>query len=224
MYAQDSIDLLQKSGIDFKKNEEHGIDVQDFGELMITSGIVLNPDVKWTSFHSGYDFGYLLKVLTCEHLPTPENEFFELLHTFFPSLYDIKVCFRRDRETLGSLCLCLFINDYILLPWKKFLMKSCENLRGGLNQLAEDLDCVRIGPAHQAGSDSLLTCFTFFKMVKVFFENKLDDSKYVGVLYGLGSDNSLPLPPEMNYSNTIITDRDGEQIEALNTPIRNMKF
>ena len=44
-----------------------------------TSGVVLNEDVKWVSFHSGYDFGYLLKVLTCTPLPADEDSFFELL-------------------------------------------------------------------------------------------------------------------------------------------------
>jgi hypothetical protein len=51
MYAQDSIDLLTKSGIDFKKHEEYGIDVEHFGELLISSGFVLLDDVKWISFH-----------------------------------------------------------------------------------------------------------------------------------------------------------------------------
>jgi CCR4-NOT transcription complex subunit 7/8 len=87
MYAQDSIDLLIRSGIDFQKKE-----------------------IKWISFHSGYDFGYLLKVLTCKPLPAEEPEFLEQARTYFPCIYDIK-----------------------------FLMKSCKNLKGGLNDLAEDL-------------------------------------------------------------------------------------
>lgn len=51
MYAQDSIDLLQQSGILFAKHEKHGIDVQDFGELLMSSGLVLVDDVTWISFH-----------------------------------------------------------------------------------------------------------------------------------------------------------------------------
>lgn len=51
MYAQDSIDLLQKSGLDFKKHEDYGIDVEHFGELLMSSGLVLMDEVKWISFH-----------------------------------------------------------------------------------------------------------------------------------------------------------------------------
>ena len=52
MYAPESIDLLTKSGIDFHKSDEYGIEVERFGELLITSGLVLLDEVKWTSFHS----------------------------------------------------------------------------------------------------------------------------------------------------------------------------
>lgn len=51
MYAPESIELLTKSGINFKKHEEYGIDVESFGELLISSGLVLLDDVKWISFH-----------------------------------------------------------------------------------------------------------------------------------------------------------------------------
>lgn len=164
MYAQDSIDLLRNSGIEFSKHNEMGIDVESFGEILMTSGIVLNEDVKWVSFHSSYDYGYLLKVLTCQALPKEENEFFELLRIYFPCIYDIK-----------------------------YIMKSCEVLKGGLQKVADDLEVQRIGPQHQAGSDSLLTLATYLKMVERFFDDELDDNKYLGVLYGLGQ-NLKPLP------------------------------
>ena len=51
MYAQDSIDLLTTSGIQFKKCEDDGINIYDFAEVLMTSGVILNENVKWLSFH-----------------------------------------------------------------------------------------------------------------------------------------------------------------------------
>ena len=39
---------------------------------------------------------------------------------------------------------------------------------------------------HQAGSDSLLTSAVFFKLIELHFGGRLDESKHVGILYGLG--------------------------------------
>ncbi|KAJ7095721.1 ribonuclease H-like domain-containing protein [Mycena belliarum] len=157
MYAPDSIDLLQKSGIDFQRHDEIGIAPNDFAELMITSGMVLAPETKWISFHSGYDFGYFVKLLTGASLPSTEEAFFELLQTWFPTVYDIK-----------------------------YMMRASNNLKGGLQQVADDLGVLRIGPSHQAGSDSLLTASTFFKMREIYFHDHVDDTEYSGKLYGLG--------------------------------------
>jgi len=157
MYAQDSVDLLKRAGIDFKRHNDYGISLQDFGEGLISSGLVLNSDVKWIAFHSGYDLGYLIKILTCLPLPKKQSQFFEVVRDFFPCLYDVK-----------------------------YMMKSCRNLKGGLQDLADDLEVKRIGPQHQAGSDSLLTLHTFFKMKQLFFEDQVDDDKYCGVMFGLG--------------------------------------
>lgn len=95
-------------------------------------------------------------------------------------------------------------------------MKSCKTLKGGLQEVAEQLELERVGPQHQAGSDSLLTGMAFFKMKEVsydreqililnacnnlqvngwimyylfqmFFEDTIDDSKFSGHLYGLGT-------------------------------------
>ncbi|KAH8104794.1 ribonuclease H-like domain-containing protein [Cristinia sonorae] len=157
MYAPESIDLLQKSGIDLQQHEEMGIEPNDFAELMITSGLVLLEDTKWISFHSGYDFGYFVKLLTAESLPTTEEMFFERLRKWFPTIYDIK-----------------------------FMMRACKVLKGGLQDVADDLGVMRIGPSHQAGSDSLLTASTFFKMREIYFNDIIDDAEYSGKLYGLG--------------------------------------
>lgn len=124
----------------------------------MTSGLVLLPHVTWISFHSSYDFGYFLKILTCNSLPPDEDDFFALLRMFFPRLYDIK-----------------------------FMMRACKSLKGGLQDIADDLALDRIGTQHQAGSDSLLTSQAFFKIVHMFFNDRLDESKYQGLLFGLGA-------------------------------------
>jgi len=159
MYAEDSIQLLKESGIDFGRHAEEGIDVQRFGELIMTSGLVLRDEVKWVSFHSGYDFGYLIKMLTCQTLPAEESGFFELLHVYFPTLYDVKL-----------------------------LMSKVEGLHGGLQRVAEDLKVERIGPMHQAGSDSLLTNSTFFRLAEIAFTGGVEaiEAKYRGEIFGLG--------------------------------------
>ena len=78
-------------------------------------------------------------------MPDEESEFFDLLKLYFPKIYDVK-----------------------------YLMKSCKNLKGGLQEVADQLEVIRLGPQHQAGSDSLLTGNAFFKMRSVS-DRVLDD-------------------------------------------------
>lgn len=143
--------------IQFKKHEENGIEPLVFAECIITSGLVLGDNIKWMTFHSSFDFGYLVKVLTDEKLPQEESDFFDMFSIYFPCVYDIK-----------------------------YLMKSCKNLKGGLQEVADQLELKRIGPQHQAGSDSLLTGMAFFKIRDMYFEGMIDNKKYCGHLYGLG--------------------------------------
>merc|ERR1719204_2763691 len=120
--------------MDFKKHQEHGIEFNKFAEVLMMSGVVLTSDVKWIAFHGGYDFAYLSKVLNCKSMPVREDMFAMLLSRYFPNFYDVK-----------------------------HLMKSVENLSGGLQSVADHLQIPRIGP-RQAGSDSLMTGNVFFKM------------------------------------------------------------
>jgi len=74
-------------------------------------------------------------------------------------------------------------------------MKACEGLKGGLNKLGEDLEVERIGPEHQAGSDSLLTQATFFKMRSLFFEGEMDEERHANILYSLERGANLARGP-----------------------------
>ncbi len=165
MFAQDSIDLLVNSGISFEDHATRGIDPLRFGELMMVSGLVLDDRVRWVSFHSGYDYGYLLKLLTTQELPADEKNFFETLKLYFPTIYDIK-----------------------------FMTSLCDGHFGGLQKLADALKCQRVGAEHQAGSDSLLTMTTYFALARSKFtngDNQIDDVKYKNELYGYGSNHTV---------------------------------
>eukprot|EP00397_Hematodinium_sp_SG-2012_P009964 GEMP01010064.1.p1 GENE.GEMP01010064.1~~GEMP01010064.1.p1 ORF type:complete len:313 (+),score=38.82 GEMP01010064.1:1846-2784(+) len=92
--ATDSINLLKRAGLDFERHATEGIDVHDFGERLISSGLVLNDDIKWISFHGMYDFAYLLQLLTQTRLPEAPAGFFEALSIYFPCLTDLKYSLR----------------------------------------------------------------------------------------------------------------------------------
>ncbi len=79
-------------------------------------------------------------------------------------------------------------------------MTAVEGMHGGLNALADCLQVERLGPMHQAGSDSLLTAKTFFTFIQKHLGENWDERRYVnssffyntlsrfrGELFGLGN-------------------------------------
>lgn len=177
MYAQESTSMLAKAGIDFAMHEKNGIDPFDFGALLISSGLVLVDDVHWISFHSGYDFGYLMKIMLCKPLPEDEKEFHKLLKIFFPSLYDIKYLMKHAGRNQA-------VNDTPLTPAAAQIIANLGQ-KSGLQDIADELGVKRVGIAHQAGSDSLVTGEIYFKMRQVVFNGTIDGSKYSGQVWGL---------------------------------------
>lgn len=53
-------------------------------------GLVLNEDIKWITFHGGFDFAYLIRILNGQALPDTDTNFYKLLSTYFPQFYDVK--------------------------------------------------------------------------------------------------------------------------------------
>ena len=61
-----------------------------FGDLLMSSGLVISPNVYLITFHCTYDFSYLFKVLLNDDLTTTTKDFFKYLKHVFPRIYDIK--------------------------------------------------------------------------------------------------------------------------------------
>jgi CCR4-NOT transcription complex subunit 7/8 len=157
--TQSSLNLLEQCGIDFNKLKKKGIKHKVFAEYFMISGLVLNPDIRWISFHGCYDFGYLLKLLINKKLPDTEKEFMNLLDTYFINYYDIKTMVKRK-----------------------------ENLQGGLNKLAQSLEVLREGKTHQAGSDSVVTIDVYFKLIKIGFLEEDKILKEKNLLFGVANE------------------------------------
>ena len=163
MYTTDAIELLQQSGIDFKRFNNEGISQFEFSQLLYTSGLIMNDKITYLTFHSISDFGYLLKMLTCKPLPADEKEFTQQLNILFPNYYDIKLIASKIDQLMS----------------------------GGLQSLANELNVVRVGPQHQAGSDALVTLLTFTQLMNRFFKGDLDQPEYKNLLYGLVPTNEI---------------------------------
>lgn len=157
-YSSKSLTILANAGINFENLKNNGIDSKIFAEYLMTSGLVLNPDIYWISFQGSYDFGYLLRLLINEPLPENENEFISLLNIYFPNYYDIRI-----------------------------LAKDICCLQGSLNKLANRLKIDRgTGESHQAGSDSYITVEVFMKLIKYEFVSKELMKQNKNILYGIG--------------------------------------
>lgn len=156
-YSYESIALLNSSGINFEILAEKGIPFEMFAEYFITSGLILNEEITWISFHGAYDFAYLLKILSGNLMPETEFSFFENLDIYFQNYFDIR-----------------------------HLVRGGQNFKGGLSRVAQELEIVRIGTTHQAGSDSIVTAQVFFSLIKRSYltHDLLDESR--NILFGLG--------------------------------------
>lgn len=160
MGSHEGVELLRQSGIDFMKHEMEGIDPFSFAELLYSSGFVLNDQMNWVTFHSGYDLGYLLSILLNKEVPVEEKGFLKSLRKYFPLIYDVK-----------------------------YICKHGFNLaKSNLVEVAEELNVrvpimMGINGLNQAGLDSLLTHGIFFNLKQQHPETV---QSLIGHLFGLG--------------------------------------
>lgn len=131
----------------------------EFSDLLMSSGLVINPNVYWITFHGTYDFSYLLKVLLNTTLPQTSKDFLRILKHVFPNIYDIKT----------------MIND----------LDELKN--HSLSRLGQEMEIKRKGIQHQAGSDALLTLELFFEIVRVFFFKGIPN-KYYNNIFGINQE------------------------------------
>ncbi|MDI1491539.1 MAG: CCR4-NOT core DEDD RNase subunit [Ramalina farinacea] len=194
MYNSTSIDFIQDCGVDLKRCETEGIDPEKIGSRLVTSGLACFDDVQWMTFHSGYDFAYMLKLMNRNELPEDEAEYRKLMKLYFPSIYDIKFMVQHAQRHQT-------INDQPLTPEAATILNALPGGKGGLQSLAEELHVRRVGPAHCAGSDALLTGKVFFEVKSKIFGGHIDPDKYLNEVWGLNkSGASSMFSPSNTFS------------------------
>ena len=139
MFATESIDLLERAGVEFDSLEDHGVTHAAFGELLISSGLVLDDDITFVVYHGGYALAYLLKLMTCRDMPSNVDQFLDAIRLHLPRLWDLRYAMHKHKPS-----------------W----------FEGSLDNLAAEFGIKReatLAP-HQAGSDAFLALKTFFAM------------------------------------------------------------
>uniref|UniRef100_A0A915EFX7 poly(A)-specific ribonuclease n=1 Tax=Ditylenchus dipsaci TaxID=166011 RepID=A0A915EFX7_9BILA len=64
MFSEASIELLKTAGFNFDRHRNEGISMMEFGELLTISGLLADKRITWITFHSSFDFGYLIKSMS----------------------------------------------------------------------------------------------------------------------------------------------------------------
>ncbi|KAG2260239.1 hypothetical protein Bca52824_079533 [Brassica carinata] len=133
-----------------------GVDMFKYGFFpKLLSALYSHKYVEFVTFQGAYDFAYVLCILNNGKLPETREKFASEVVRVFGEVYDLKV----------MAGFCDGLGEHL-----------------GLSKLAHLLNIPRVGRAHHAGSDSLMTALVFIKLRQVF-----EDSRFAkGMLYGIG--------------------------------------
>ncbi|KDP43142.1 hypothetical protein JCGZ_26675 [Jatropha curcas] len=158
VYTDDSLEFLKDHGINFEKLKNDGIDIRFFSDAFVHI-LAKHRNLKWITFHGLYDMAHMVTMVTKSSLPPSSLDFTELIANVFG-------CYVFDIKYIATFCDGLSKGEL------------------GLEKLAKILRVKRVGGAHQAGSDSLLSATVFSRLKTVY---GIDESRHVGFLYGIGN-------------------------------------
>lgn len=94
--------MLIDAGINFEGLRTSGISHIVLAEYLFSSGMILNSEIKWITFHGAFDFAYLLKILVNSPLPETMDEFVSDIKMFFPLMYDTKIIASNCDDIRGT--------------------------------------------------------------------------------------------------------------------------
>ncbi|PRT55250.1 Poly(A) ribonuclease pop2 [Wickerhamiella sorbophila] len=158
MCSAESLEVLGQSGFEFQKHEQEGIDVFAFAELLLDSGLVLNDQITWISFHAGYDLGYIVSAMLNKNIPVERSLYLSLVGLYFPNVFDVKTLIKKYK-----------LSD-----------------KNGLHDVIQEFGIYRGSSYCLAGADSRLVALCYFEVVRLIGENNARAVK--NCIFGLQDD------------------------------------
>lgn len=94
--------MLQDAGIDFSALKQKGIEPLVLADYLTSSGLILNDEIRWITFHGAFDYAYLIKILTNSKLEGTYDQYETTVNTYFPCTLDTKIIAQDVDDIKGN--------------------------------------------------------------------------------------------------------------------------
>lgn len=171
MISVESLELLRKAGINFDSHRSNGIDKFEFAQLMTDSGLIMDTNTTWITFHAAYDLGFLVHILMNDMMPATRKDFEWWVHKFMPNLYDLNLIYK-------------IIHDFKHQPQSQAPQYS-------LTTLGDEIGIPRFPIFTTTGGQALLMLLSFCYLSKLSMNRLPDGSDFVqykNTIYGINEE------------------------------------
>lgn len=171
MVSAESMELLRKAGVNFDHHKNNGVSIFEFAQLMMDSGLLMDQNVTWITYHAAYDLGFLVNIFMNDAMPNNLKDFEWWVHKYFPSVYDLNLIYKIIRD---------FKHPQQVQPSQYTL-----------STLADEIGIPRFPIFTTTAGQSLLMLLSFCQLNKLSmhkFPNGTDFSKYKNVIYGINGE------------------------------------
>ena len=174
MISGESLDLLRKSAINPEMHKTNGVKKFEFAQLMIDSGLLMDENVTWITYHAAYDLGFFIHILLNDIMPNNRKDFDSWVHEYMPSLFDLNLLYK-------------IIRGYKYPPPQNNSQQPLP-MEVSLANLASDIGLPRFPVFNTVGGQSLLMLLSFCQLNKMFMHTFPDGSDFdtiKNVIYGI---------------------------------------
>ncbi|CAL9728545.1 poly(A) ribonuclease Pop2p [Monosporozyma unispora] len=177
MISGESLELLRKSGINYEMHKNIGVSKFEFAQLMIDSGLLMDENITWITYHAAYDLGFLINILMNDIMPNNRKDFEWWIHKYMPNLFDLNLIYK-------------VVRGFKYPPAQGKLQQQVQqpSMEFTLTNLADDVGLPRFPVFTTTGGQSLLMLLSFCQLNKISmhtFPDGTDFDNVKNVIYGI---------------------------------------